>query len=132
VHKGEYAWLMAGRTTLLSVSAFGFLVAMLFTVATLSLLSSLYIGLAAVCALVGAGAWYLTYYFYKTERKVERVAPITRRTTSSLPPGETLLRAANLPSSNYQAELLRAAGQGSETPSEELLRAANTRELERG
>ena len=134
VSQGRYAWLMAGRAMLFSVSIFCFLIAMLFTFTALFLLldSPQYMGLVAMCALAVGFTLYLTYFFYKMVRNVERVAPITKRTTSSLSPEKSLLRSANLPAFKYQAELLRATGSGPETPPEELLRPINTKELERG
>jgi len=63
------------------------------------------------------------FQLFKKERTIERVAPITRHSTSFLPPKESLVRASDLPPSQQQAELLRAAPRGSETPTEELLRA---------
>ena len=50
-------------------------------------------------------------------------APITKHTTSSLPPEESLLRASQSEPSQQQTELLQAAQDGTETPAEELLRA---------
>jgi len=71
------------------------------------------------CPIMFVGAFQL----FKKERTIERVAPITRHSTSFLPPQESLVRASDLPPSQQQAELLRAAPRGSETPTEELLRA---------
>ena len=123
--KGRYAWLMAGRTALLSAS-------ILFAVlaATIAILASWMnvrgMGMGPVYGMGAPLMLLLAFYLFKKGRKVERVVPITKRTTSTLPPEESLVRASNLPPSQQQAELLRAAQHGKETPSEELLRATIT------
>ena len=82
-----------------------------------------WIGNACVYACIAAALSFLARYLYKSERKVERVALITKRTAHLLPPEDSLVRASDLPPVQPQTELLRAAGKGSETQSELLLRA---------
>ena len=73
--------------------------------------------------------FFSAFRFYKNEKKVERVAPVTRRTSHLLPPEESLVRASAIPdASRQQTELLRAAQYGKETPAEELLRATTNGE----
>jgi hypothetical protein len=68
-------------------------------------------------------------FLLRKASKIESVAPITTRAVHLLPPEEILVRGSDRPSTNQQAELLRAAGQGPETPAEELLRASGNRRL---
>jgi len=88
------------------------------------LIDSVLVDVVNVC--LASGMLFVAYWLFKKERKIERVSPITTRTTSSLPPEETLVRPSDLPPSQQQAELLRAAQYGKGTPAEELLRASTT------
>lgn len=135
VSKGRYAWMTAKRTILLSASVACFLFGAywLFCVIFLLLLSRkpldfLEIVLALIIVMISGVGFLLGIYFFKKERKVERVVPITNRTATTLPPEESLVRASALPPSHQQAELLRAAQYGKETPAEELLRATANRQ----
>lgn len=82
-------------------------------------------------SLTGGGAafgifllWAGTAIF-KNAKEIAPVALITRHNTGQLPAVETLVRASDIPLSQQQAELLRAAPQGKKTPAEELLRAGH-------
>jgi len=54
---------------------------------------------------------------------LDQIVVMRRPNTGNFPEVETLIRPSDLPPSNQQAELLRAAQDGKETPAEELLRA---------
>jgi hypothetical protein len=124
VSKGQYAWSMTGRATLLSAAV------IFASVGIFSLV------LAVICAahgwnmestygIISTVLVLLAFGLYRKERTVERVAPITKHTIT-LTPESTLVRPSALPPSQEQAELLRAAQYGKETPAEELLRATFT------
>jgi len=61
--------------------------------------------------------------FAEKVSKMEDILPITQDNVSRLPLESILVRASDLPPSQQQAELLRAATGSNETPAEELLRA---------
>jgi hypothetical protein len=69
------------------------------------------------------GAFCVCLPLFMRVQKMETVAPATRHNIGDLPDVETLGRASDLPPSQQQAELLRAAKSSQETPPEELLRA---------
>ena len=135
VSKGRYARLVTRRAALLSVST------LLSTVGAVVLCSVVWaindalrsshpgrswltIGLgSAGSAFFAAYSFFVASLAYKEERKVERVAPLTKRAADRLPPEESLVRASDISASGQQAELLRMAAQGPETPAEQLLRA---------
>jgi len=123
VSKGRYAWLIAGRTTLIAVAIILYTIG----VGTFFLAMIMFASCNNYCIWVffaAFGICGLASFFFGSESKVERVVPITKHTTSSLPPEETLVRASGLPPSNQQSELLRGVvPPTSETPPEELLRA---------
>jgi hypothetical protein len=136
VSKGRYVWSMTSRTILLAFSVLfaligaygvlGILFSIAFNVTGMSETDgrdNLFVLFLTAAILFTAGVFFLAYSFWKKERTIERVAPITKRTTSTLPPEESLVRASAVPPSQQQAELLRAAQYGKETPAEELLRA---------
>jgi hypothetical protein len=74
--------------------------------------------------ITGLALWWGSRKSWKTVRAIQ---PLNFADTTALPETETLVRASDLPPSDQQAELLRAAPQGSETPPEELLRATTNR-----
>ena len=122
VSRGRYVCLMAGRATLLSAAVI-FASVGIFSLVLALMCAAHGWGMESAYKIIGTVLVLLAFGLYRKERTVERVAPITRYTTSALPPEQTLVRASALPPSHQQAELLRAAPQGSETPAEELLRA---------
>lgn len=71
----------------------------------------------------GLGAFWGVNSMFRNAKEIAPVALITRHNTGSLPEVETLVRSSDLPPSQQQAKLLRAAGPGREIPAEELLRA---------
>lgn len=134
VSKGRYVWLMTGKTTLLAASVCSFLIGgywsfimLILTYWKLSdwkstnILEIFCFTVGMLCAIVPL---CLGRYLLKKGQAVERVTPITRHTTSSLPPEESLVRASDASPSHQQAELLRATQHCKETPAEELLRAS--------
>jgi len=78
-------------------------------------------------ALAVGTLWCGTKVFDKAA-KIEEVTPLTKNNTGDLPETETLVRASDLPPSDQQAELLRAALPSSKSPPEELLRATQNRQ----
>lgn len=131
VSKGRYAWLMAGRATLLSVSVTASILGLTaFGLSLLMVCVSFMWGFNGIgylwsvgFACVAVGLFFVAFRSFKAEQRIERVTPLTPQRAFHLPPEETLLRAADLPPSQYPAELLRAAGKSPETPAEHLLRA---------
>jgi hypothetical protein len=65
------------------------------------------------------------YQSFKDAWNVESVRVVTPRNHHIAPAAHSLVRASDLPPSQPQAELLRAAKTGSGTPAPELLRAAD-------
>jgi hypothetical protein len=135
VSKGRYAWLMAVRAVLVSIALVCILIGLFFTRLWLLMPHSIQgeptctVGiLASICG----GTYFLSFRLFKKERTIERVLPITKHTTSFLPPKESLVRASDMPPSHQQAELLRAAQMCHETPPEELLRAGQENRHEDG
>jgi hypothetical protein len=59
-------------------------------------------------------------------KQIKPVRPVIAHNAYRFSPKEILLRASDVPPSQQQAELLRAARYGKETPAEELLRATTT------
>jgi len=82
----------------------------------------------AILSLLGLMGIFMSKTLFDQIEKMEPVALLTKENAKHLPEIETLVRAADLPPSDQQAELLRAAPQGSETSSEELLRPSVTRD----
>jgi hypothetical protein len=82
-------------------------------------------GAAFSLCIVGLLSIWFAKAMFKYGEEVESVELITRHNTCHLPVADTLGRSSERPSTDQQAELLRAAGQGPETPAEELLRATN-------
>jgi len=128
--KGRYAWLMTARAILVLVLI---PVSLVLAYSILGLLVNVFnmsdpdsIGNCILFAIGISATCFSIRSIIREEKKIERVVPITKRTTSSLPPEETLVRASDLPPSHQQAELLRAAQAGQETSREELLRATST------
>lgn len=72
-----------------------------------------------------AGLWCGKLLF-KDARQIEPVALLSTQNAKYLPDEKILVRGSERPSTNQQAELLRAIRQESETPPEQLLRAAPT------
>jgi len=60
---------------------------------------------------------------YRKSHKIAAVELTTPQNAHLLPPEETMVRASDLPPSQQEAELLRAAAQEQETPADQLLRA---------
>ena len=79
--------------------------------------------LGAFLAALGIAAIWSGKAVFSTAQEMDHVALITPRNARLLPVRTTLVRAADPPAPDPQAELLRAAHQGSETPNEQLLRA---------
>ena len=122
VSKGRYLCVMSTRTTLTAAYIFcGILGAAALVKSALLFLFEGGRGFDFACG--GAYMFYLSISFYQQTLRIERVAPITHRNTHRLPPEESLVRPSELPPSQQQAELLRAAPFGRETPPAELLRA---------
>ena len=139
VSQGRYARLITKRTALTLGSVVSLGVGLVTLVGSvISFWTAFYNGsllVPSTCMLttihrfcISAGMFFAAFRFYKNEQKVERVVPITKRSSHLLPPEETLVRPSDLSPSQQQAELLRAAPQGSETPAEELLRATANRQ----
>ena len=61
--------------------------------------------------------------FFVEAKQIKPVRPVIAHNAHRFLPKEILLRSSELPSSQQQVELLRAAQPGQETPPEELLRA---------
>jgi hypothetical protein len=140
VSKGRYAWLLTARTmfatgVLLSLFTFaiggGFFLIMAsgYLIAVRHVFNmdpafgpSFFAPSAFLSAVLSGISLFMACWLAKKEQKVERVAPITHRSVSLLPPEESLVRAANVPVTQ-QGELLRAAQYGKETAAEELLRS---------
>jgi len=78
--------------------------------------------IAFLSAVLSGISFFIACWLEKKEKRIERVAPITYRNASLLPPEESLVRASDVPT-NQQGELLRAVHYGEQTPAQELLRA---------
>jgi len=84
--------------------------------------SEFILGMAGIGA-IGLLLLFLSSLFFQDVKEIEPVAPITRHNVGDLSEFGTLVRPSDLPPSQQQAELLRAAQPGHEMPPEELLRA---------
>ena len=60
---------------------------------------------------------------FEYAKSMEPVAPISERNAHRAPLSETLVRGSDVPLTNQQGQLLRAAQRGVATPPEQLLRA---------
>ncbi len=139
VSTGRYVRLLTERTSLTLGAIFSLSVGMitLFAAVT-SLLTAfnrqlpigpaIFLEVGGVLACISAGMFFTAFRFYKKERKIERVAPITRQNAHLLPSKDSLVRASDVPASQLQTELLRAAQYGTATPADELLRATTNRQ----
>jgi len=123
VSKGEFVRTIGKKLGLFSLSG-----ALLATAFVLSLITMVSLYFGAILFVIAFGIitiavfWASTRFFVRA-KDVEAVRPVTSRISHLLPPEESLVRAADAPLTNSQAELLRAAYSGTETPAEELLRA---------
>ena len=123
VSQGRYVWVLTGKTILESVSLLLHTSGVILVPPTVILMvimpiAGLFLGLFA------AGLMAIAFHLSKTTKSINSVTPMTPHIFRLLPLEQTLVRAAEAPPSEQQAELLRPAGQGSETPSAQLLRAA--------
>ncbi|MCW3095799.1 MAG: hypothetical protein JWL77_1417 [Chthonomonadaceae bacterium] len=84
------------------------------------------VGLIVGTSLGGIGvlALWVSMVAVCEAEKIVPVALITKQNAKHLPEAETLIRGSDRPSTDQEAELLRAVLQGQETPPEQLLRAA--------
>jgi hypothetical protein len=86
------------------------------------------VGVRALRFVIGVGVIALMLrlgkYTLIKANTVEAVGLLTHHNSHLLPPEESLVRASDVPPSQQQTELLRAAQYGKETPAQELLRAS--------
>lgn len=78
--------------------------------------------------ILGVGAIWIGKTVFSIAQRKDPVKLITPQNAHLLPARETLVRAADLSTSDAKIVLLRAAGQGPETPSAVLLRAGSEQE----
>lgn len=122
VSKGVYVRTVGKKIGLFSFSGMLLCLGLFLTLCTLI---SLYLALAPLIVFFGITAgfafWHTGRSFIRAG-KIERVQPITNRTSHLLPPEESLVRASSMPSNSLSSELLRAARTDPTTPADELLR----------
>ena len=126
----EYAEFVSVQGIAGSLGYFFLLGGMLFLIAGIPLaLLGGWIGLfgGAILSIMGLFGINISKTLFDKIEKMEPLALLTKENAKHLPETETLVRPSDLPSSQQQAELLRAAQPGQETPPEELLRPGENR-----
>ena len=81
------------------------------------------LGWGGFIAAIGIAVLRLGADLFDKADNIEPVELITKHNTGHLPEIETLVRSSDRPTTDQQAELLRAARVEKQTPPEELLRA---------
>lgn len=119
---GVFYGLLGVTFLLLSLFSFGYF----FFIACLGSIDSFLLGIGVLLLILSMAAFWGCKSCFWRATESEDVAPITRHNTGNLPAAETLVRASNLPPSQHQTELLRAAQYGKESPVGELLRAGES------
>ena len=125
VSKGEFVRTIGKKLGLFSLS--GTLLATALVLALITMVSLYFGAILFVIAfgIVTIAVFWASTRFFVQAKKVEAVRPLTNRISHLLPPEESLVRAADAPPTQQQAELLRAAQSSQDTPAEELLRPAS-------
>ena len=134
VGKLEYMGILCAKGTNTAVSG-AFMIAGA-VLALGALVAFLFVGDYGIWSLLTGGVLGLLGYacvrisedINQDSRQMERVALLTKHNTGELPEVESLVRASDVPASQQQTELLRAAQHGKVTPPEELLRASTNRQ----
>ena len=129
VSEEEYAWLMIKRA-FLGLASLGFCLLGAWVVLVALAWACWYPLYGLIWGLGSAFPLGVAFCLSRAMKSIKLSMLITTEDADLLPQQETLIRPSDLPPSQQQAELLRAAQHGIETPTEELLRATTNRQGE--
>ena len=130
VSKGRYIWLIGNKVGLYSLVSLLLGIGLIGALLTLVSSVQVWMGNQAINSCIPPICFAITYpilwsarSLFRKATAIEPVQPVTERNAHRLPQKLTIVRSSEIPPTEQQAELLRAAQTGQETPPEQLLRA---------